>query len=248
MSRSVWAGNITPGESINLILSQDLCITNAALSRESSDFGRTSLMFSFMLNNGKISSPVTICTLMLGQTDQFSTGNLRLIKGGKYILQVEGPNSISLMGFYDAPFHQGTTSAVSLSRVSQHNEPSVMGLRPNIGPLRAEPVGRAEHMNTRTDTQGVRPCAEPVEAQAKSMKAQAEPLAKRAETVGTQGGTVGARGEVVEKLAEAQIVRAQTQNVGMRGQAESMEMQAKPVGAVVGLRPNIGSSLGVLWP
>ncbi|KAJ3754343.1 hypothetical protein EV360DRAFT_73781 [Lentinula raphanica] len=230
MSRSVWARNITPGELVHLApASQDLCINNLALSRESSDLGRTSLTLSFILNNGKISTPVTICTLMLGRTDQIST-NLRLVKGRKYILQVEGPNSISMIGFYDLPFPQGTTSAVSLSRVSQSNELSVMGSKPIIG-MRTEPVGmRAEPMN---ESQGVDIQAEPADVRADSIRAQSEFLGMRGETVRTQVGAVGAKGEAVRTLAEAQIVRPRPQNVRMRAEAEAVGMQAKPVGAAV---------------
>ncbi|KAJ3743306.1 hypothetical protein EV360DRAFT_90249 [Lentinula raphanica] len=93
MSSSFWARNIYPGEAVHLALSQTLFITNVALSREGSDLGRTSLTFCYMLSNGKASPPVTIYTLMLGQTDQVST-DLHFLKGGRYILQVEGPNPI----------------------------------------------------------------------------------------------------------------------------------------------------------
>ncbi|KAJ3964264.1 hypothetical protein EV361DRAFT_956117 [Lentinula raphanica] len=48
-----------------------------------------------------------------------------------------------------------------------------------------------------------------------------------------QVGTVGAKGEAVQTLAGDQSVRTRPQNVRMRAEAETVGMQAKPVGAAV---------------
>ncbi|KAJ3768117.1 hypothetical protein FB446DRAFT_792572 [Lentinula raphanica] len=208
MSRSVWARNINPGESVNLAPSQDLCITNVALSLESSDLGRTSLTLSFMLSNTMKSSPVTLCTLMLGRTDQLSI-NLRLIKGGKYILQVEGPNPMSLVGFNDATFLQATSAAsLPMPSVAQSSDPIVMGSRQVIGSIATvefEPQLTTHGM--RADTVGSR--IEPAETRAMPRRMRAAPVALRADTVGIQGGPFGTHRGPIGMRAEPVGTRAE---------------------------------------
>ncbi|KAJ3831183.1 hypothetical protein F5878DRAFT_667823 [Lentinula raphanica] len=143
MSSSFWARNIYPGEAVLIAPSQTLIVTNVALSREASDLGRTSLTLSYLLSNAKASPPVTICTLMVGRTDQLST-DLRFLKGGKYILQVEGPNPMSVVGFHDsAASFQAPTSAVPL-------RPSL-----GVGPG-AEPHVAMVNPGTRDEADGMR--------------------------------------------------------------------------------------------
>ncbi|KAJ3759758.1 hypothetical protein EV360DRAFT_81828 [Lentinula raphanica] len=175
MSSSFWARNIYPGEAVHLAPSQTLIITNVALSREGSDLGRTSLTFCYMLSNAKASPPVTICTLMLGRTDQLST-DIRFLKGGKYILQVEGPNPMSVVGFHDsAASNQTLTSAVPFRPslgVSSGTEPHVA----NRG-TRAEADGlRAETLATQAQAAGLpQPRPAGLQAQPRPAGLQAQP-------------------------------------------------------------------------
>ncbi|KAJ3899129.1 hypothetical protein F5879DRAFT_994062 [Lentinula edodes] len=98
MSRSFWAYNIDAENPLPLVPGHDLYIMNVALSAEASSLGRTSLILSLMTE----STPVlmTIGSLILGHTEQLSV-NVWLEKGKKYILQVCGPNSVSVFGHHD---------------------------------------------------------------------------------------------------------------------------------------------------
>ncbi|KAJ3755609.1 hypothetical protein EV360DRAFT_72720 [Lentinula raphanica] len=231
MSCSIWARNIVPGELLTIAPSQDIRITNIALARESSDLGRVSLTLSFMVNNTTRSPQITICTLMLGRTDQTST-DLRLIKGGKYLLQVEGLNPISLIGFKDATTH---AASVSPSGVSQNDDPKIlMGLRPNIGPSGSPSTeSRVLNRGLRAEAQNVGPRATPdqtvgmrPEAQTGAMRAEAQAVRVRAEA---QAVRVRAEAQAVRVRAEAQAVRmrAEAQAVGMRAEDQDVGSRAE---------------------
>ncbi|KAJ3902376.1 hypothetical protein F5879DRAFT_923892 [Lentinula edodes] len=99
MSNSLWARNIASEGSTHFTPSHNLLITNVALSAEASSFSRTSLTLTLVSDElpSDLPSKITICSLMLGRTDQISM-QLWLEKGKLYTLQVWGPNSLSIVG------------------------------------------------------------------------------------------------------------------------------------------------------
>ncbi|KAJ3897573.1 hypothetical protein F5879DRAFT_995840 [Lentinula edodes] len=125
MSRSLWACNIDAENPLPLVPEHDLYIMNVALSAEASSHGRTSLTLSLMTENTPVL--ITLGSLILDQTEQLSV-NLWLEKGKKYILQVCGPNSVSVFGHHD---HSGytaenhTNTALALRPVPSSGETTV---------------------------------------------------------------------------------------------------------------------------
>ncbi|KAJ4469650.1 hypothetical protein C8R41DRAFT_925101 [Lentinula lateritia] len=99
---SFWAKNITSGSSVELVLSQDLRITNIAISDDYKDaLGRTSLVLSSTRNNANsISQLFTIANLLVARTEQVLV-NVKLDQGYKYILSCRGSNDLTLLGYYE---------------------------------------------------------------------------------------------------------------------------------------------------
>ncbi|KAJ3873648.1 hypothetical protein F5051DRAFT_444051 [Lentinula edodes] len=96
------AKNITSGSSVELVLSQDLRITNIAISDDYKDaLGRTSLVLSSTRNNANsISQSFTIANLLVARTEQVLV-NVKLDQGYKYILSCRGSNDLTLLGYYE---------------------------------------------------------------------------------------------------------------------------------------------------
>ncbi|KAJ3717036.1 hypothetical protein C8R42DRAFT_724677 [Lentinula raphanica] len=230
---------MNPGEAVQIAPSQTLCITNVALFHESSDLGRTSLILSYMLSNGKASPPVTICTLMLGRTDQLST-DLRLLKGGKYLLQVQGPNPMSVIGFHDsAASFQVPTTAVPFRPsfgVSPGAEPHVTnrGTREAVGKQVEADGMRSDAVNRGTRAEADVMRAEPVlgtqtQPRPVGFQTQPRPVGLQTQPHGTQVQSDGMRSEnsgiqdevaVVEAAGtRLQAVGRQTHTIGTRAEA-----------------------------
>ncbi|KAJ3964837.1 hypothetical protein EV361DRAFT_955578 [Lentinula raphanica] len=187
---------------------------------------------------------------MLGRIDQFST-KLCLMKGGKYVVQVEGLNPMSLIGFYDAPLphaisavssrvSQNNEPAVSYrvyqnnepvvsSRVSQNNESSVSGPKSNIGIRTGEPVGmRIEPMNTRAQPQGVE--TQETRAQHERVENLAQPAEWRvgsshAELLGMRSESAPTQNETVGKRSG--MVGAEGEAVGMRAETQTVTLRTR---------------------
>ncbi|KAJ3756793.1 hypothetical protein EV360DRAFT_84629 [Lentinula raphanica] len=89
MQVKLWARNIASGGSIEITPPRPLHLTNLSISFDFRDaFAPTSLLLSVVLADRRTSPRYTVATLVAGH-------------GIKYILTVNGPNALSILGYHD---------------------------------------------------------------------------------------------------------------------------------------------------
>ncbi|KAJ8095841.1 hypothetical protein PM082_022734 [Marasmius tenuissimus] len=97
-----WTATILPSRPLTFVPDLPLCLTNAALGTGIVDFlSRTTLFVreSGSMNNDKRAA---ITSLKFGTLESFSY-QVYLTQGTMYTLEVEGPNSITVVGYYERP-------------------------------------------------------------------------------------------------------------------------------------------------
>ncbi|KAJ3772644.1 hypothetical protein FB446DRAFT_703663 [Lentinula raphanica] len=100
MQLQFWARNLASGASIELTPSHLLHLTNISIVFDFADaFAPTSLLLSVALANGCMSPHYTIATLIAGKSDTIHI-DVRLDEGIRYVLTVNGPNALSILGYY----------------------------------------------------------------------------------------------------------------------------------------------------
>ncbi|KAJ3902381.1 hypothetical protein F5879DRAFT_991087 [Lentinula edodes] len=109
MQLQFWAKNLASGSTTDIALSRPLYLTNISISSERSHiYAPTSLMMSVVL--GEQTSPFyTVATLIAGSSNTFHI-NVRLDQGVKYVLKVNGPNMISVLGYHPQGIKAGPQS------------------------------------------------------------------------------------------------------------------------------------------
>ncbi|KAJ3979788.1 hypothetical protein F5890DRAFT_1558335 [Lentinula detonsa] len=97
-----WAKNIVSNDAVAVTPASNLTITSIFLSKDSNDpHTRTFLTLSVAGTPGQTPSPAfTIGRLDMGNHDQVNLW-LRLDQGVKFLLQREGPNNLTVVGFYE---------------------------------------------------------------------------------------------------------------------------------------------------
>ncbi|KAJ3901732.1 hypothetical protein F5879DRAFT_924403 [Lentinula edodes] len=94
MQLQLWARNIAPGSSIEVVPSRPLYLTNVSLSCDFQNaFAPTSLVLSIVRTDRRTSPPFTVVTLIVGQSLTQHI-HVRLDASIKYILSVKGLNII----------------------------------------------------------------------------------------------------------------------------------------------------------
>ncbi|KAJ3822686.1 hypothetical protein F5880DRAFT_1613566 [Lentinula raphanica] len=93
-----WARNLSPGASVEITPTRPLHLTNISISFDFRDaFAPTSLLLSVALADRRTSPRYTVATLVAGQ-------------GIKYVFSVNGPNALSLLGYYTQTFDIGQSA------------------------------------------------------------------------------------------------------------------------------------------
>ncbi|KAJ3887524.1 hypothetical protein GG344DRAFT_68750 [Lentinula edodes] len=121
-----WAKNLGAGSTTEITLSRALHLTNISISSEFRNaFAPTSLMISMVL--GEQTSPFyTIATLIVGGSSTLQV-NVRLDQGVKYVLKVNGPNLLSILGYHPEGVDGSTNSFRTFARPGFTNRNAYAG-------------------------------------------------------------------------------------------------------------------------
>ncbi|KAJ3847466.1 hypothetical protein EV368DRAFT_87711 [Lentinula lateritia] len=100
MQLQLWARNIAPGSSIEVVSPRPLYLTNVSLSCDFQNaFAPTSLVLSIVRTDRRTSPSFTIVTLIVGQSLTQHI-HVRLDASIKYVLSVKGSNTLSILGYH----------------------------------------------------------------------------------------------------------------------------------------------------
>ncbi|KAJ3911121.1 hypothetical protein F5877DRAFT_73428 [Lentinula edodes] len=91
-----WFRNITPGVNVDFIPQDNLTICSVAIRKCDDSFARTTL---YLARGSEHEDSVALGTLSAQMVDQLSV-KVKLAKSIQYSLHVEGPNPISVIGYY----------------------------------------------------------------------------------------------------------------------------------------------------
>ncbi|KAJ3884081.1 hypothetical protein GG344DRAFT_71602, partial [Lentinula edodes] len=91
-----WFRNITPGVNVDFIPQDNLTICSVAIRKCDDSFARTTL---YLARGSEHEDSVALGTLSAQTVDQLSV-EVKLAKSIQYSLHVEGPNPISVIGYY----------------------------------------------------------------------------------------------------------------------------------------------------
>ncbi|KAL0065372.1 peptidylprolyl isomerase fpr3 [Marasmius tenuissimus] len=97
-----WSAIIHPGFPLKITPERTLVLTNAALGNKVVDF--TSHTSLFVHQTGVMGGYGAIASLMVGRIESYSF-QVRLTAEAEFVVEVEGKNSVSVIGYYKSGTH-----------------------------------------------------------------------------------------------------------------------------------------------